>query len=124
MNKSNQVLQSIDFRVVHAEAIQRTQEAILGAAKRLIKAGEPHLPEDVRKAAHEAIQQANLQGFFSVIRPIVAEVRDPGLRNSLWDIIDAAGFYSDATEAQWPYMTESKRKTSLQWAADHASMIQ
>lgn len=111
----------IDFGLIRADAIKRTEEAILLAVRHFLKSGKDVIPADVAKMAHDEVQKCNLQGVFAALRPHASKLSKD---SEYWEIIDAIGFYSDATGSDWPFMTMSNRDARLDWAAHKAVQIQ
>ena len=114
----------IDFGLVCADAIKRTEEAILTAVRHFLISGKDVIPSEVAKLAHQEVQKCNLPGVFNVLRPQAARLAKSSIDNEYWDLVDAIGFYADATGSDWPYLTMTTRDQRLTWAAEKAATLQ
>lgn len=83
----------------------------------------------IRKAADSLTPQvmahlkasSDLWSVYVRLRAHAVEFSDAGLRSSYWNVIDALGFYLDATTAQWKYLTVEGRQRLINWSEEMAS---
>ncbi len=112
-----QKMQSVEFCKQNADAISQLNEKILAAGARFLAAfrGRVLLPQPVFDNAQNAVSARSVDGLIGTIRPFAANFSYP-FSGVYWSLIDAANFFSDATDARWPYMTLEGRETALKFA--------
>lgn len=57
--------------------------------------------------------KSDLLAFHRYLRQLPLPFIEAGLSGAYWCLIEAIGFFEDATNAHWPYMTAAAREGSL-----------
>lgn len=121
---SKQIEAAHEFMQAHRQEVSNTKAALIKAAEHLLnQLGKAMFPPDELSQVTELCQNGDVHGLFRVFRPHSSVFVSGGQSGVFWDWIDGAGFLFDATGAQWPYMTQERRKLSLQWAQEGAQAV-
>lgn len=102
--------------------IKHTQSLIQESARTLLqKLGHLALSRNELERAFEHLSDNKLLDLLSQLRDKASRFVESGVSAPYWLLIDAIGFFHDATGMRWPYMTEAGRKSSLTHAKDCAN---
>lgn len=73
---------------------------------------DPAIPRYLRHLLHkEGLVAAN-----RAVRDAISHLKSGVPTAPFWDLVDATGFWEDATPGRWPHMTASGAQRSLDWA--------
>lgn len=117
---------AIAFWDQNHEQCMKVQNAVVAAgAKFLDGVAKEILPESVVTAARQALVKSNVSAFFGLIRPhaVMFTKQAREVRYAYWSMVDAAGFFFDATSSYWPYISVEQRKQNLVFAAEEAAQV-
>lgn len=115
----NQEHEAQQFEQAHLDLLPQIKHGLMNRAIKLFSENEANVPQKEREAFHRFADANNLDDAFRVIRSQAVAVCQTNDTAPYWQLIDAMGFYLDATATQWPYMTQQGRYRSLIWSLEY-----
>lgn len=99
--------------IQHHARIQSLEKKLRSMLNALLAKAEGLLPKD-RLAPLQS--GGHLIALHRLLRVLASEFGQVGLSHVYWPVIDAIGFFEDATTDAWPYTTLALRHQYLEWA--------
>jgi len=121
--KTCQLSQARYFDAHNQVQIANVSSLVLAASHRFMKVAKDVLPSPLLGLAHEELSHRCVPGFIRVVRPQGGRFIAAGMSSLFWNMVDAANFLADATDATWPYMSLQQRSQNLVWSAEYAALV-
>ena len=124
LNHENLRRQALEFRARNEQEVNAVQSDLVRSGLVLLdKVCSAVLGQGELSLVREALVGNNLSQVFSLLRPRAHDLGRVDHAGIYWEWIDAYGFFQDAVDTSWRYMTIERRAQALAWASQKTSAI-
>lgn len=112
----NQAQEALWFQQANGDLVAQVESGLLQRMQQFQEA-HPEMHPQAALVMKAKLEQGQLVDAFLVLRAQAATFDGP--TEAYWAVIDAAGFFSDATGTCWPYLTQAQRYQYLRWSLEY-----
>lgn len=124
LNQENLLRQAMEFRARNEQEVQAVQRDLVRSGLVLLdKVCSSVFGQGELSLVRAALVGNNLSQVFSFLRPRAYELGRVDHAGIYWEWIDAYGFFQDAVDTSWRYMTAERRAQALAWASEKTTAI-
>jgi hypothetical protein len=112
----NQVQEALWFQQANGDLVAQVEYGLLQRLN-LFQEAHPELEPKAVALMSAKLERGALEDAYLLLRGQAHRITGP--TEDYWSIIDAAGFFSDATGTRWPYLTQAQRHQYLRWSLEY-----